>query len=75
MENGRPLWQLVTFFVLVPPIMAFLVRLMSHGWANIVQSGNISEATRRRQRVEFWGLLVLLYLAVAFIFIYAHFRH
>ena len=53
MESASPLWQQALFFIFVPPLMALLIRALSRGWANIVQGGNISEATRKRQNWSF----------------------
>lgn len=45
-----------------PPVLAGLWWLMSRGWANAVQVGNVSETTRLRQRYGFWIVLGLLYV-------------
>lgn len=74
MESASPLWQQVLFFVLAPPIMAFLIRILSHGWASMVQGGHVSERTRKRQKLEFWGALIFMYIMLACIFAYAHLR-
>jgi hypothetical protein len=74
MEGARPLWQQVLFFVLAPPIMALLIRILSRGWANIVQGGDVSETTRDRQKMEFWGVLIFMYIMVGGIFLYADLR-
>jgi hypothetical protein len=74
MEGASPLWEQVVFFIFAPPLMALLIRVLSHGWASIVQSGKVSEATRKRQRVEFWVVLSFMYVMVFVIFVYAHLR-
>ena len=61
-HQAAPLWQLILSLIVGPPIMAFLWRLMSGGFATAVQGGTRSEKTVKRQRVEFWILLVVLYL-------------
>ncbi len=53
--------------------MAGLFRLMARGWARTVQGGKISPKTVRRQRIEFWGMLILMYFIVLGEFIYAGF--
>jgi hypothetical protein len=75
MTGTSPLWQQALFFALAPPIMALLIRLLSRGWANAIQGGNVSERTRKRQKLEFWGVLIFMYVMLACIFGYAHFRH
>lgn len=42
-----------------PPCIAGVWWLLSHGWGKTVQGGSVSERTKKRQRVEFWVLLVL----------------
>lgn len=75
MAEASPLWEQALFFLLAPPIMALLIRLLSRGWANIVRGGNVSEKTIKRQRVEFWIVLIFMYVMLACIFGYAHLRH
>jgi hypothetical protein len=75
MAEASPLWQQAVFFLLAAPIMALLIRLLSRGWATIVQGGNVSEKTIKRQRLEFWVVLIFMYAMLACIFGYAHLRH
>ena len=70
-----PLWQRVLFLLLAPPIMAFLIRLISRGWANAVQGGAVSERTVKRQRIEFWVVLCFMYVMVLGIFVYGYLQH
>jgi len=72
MQGASPLWEQVLIFVLGPPIMAVLIHLLSRGWATLVQGGKISERTRKRQRVEFWAVLCIMYVMGFGIFLYAH---
>lgn len=51
--------------------MAILFRFMARGWAMTVQGGTVSEKTQKRQRIEFWGMLISMYLLVWGMFIYA----
>lgn len=74
MAEANPLWQQVLFFLIAPLIMALLIRLLSRGWASIIQGGNVSERTARRQQIEFWAVLAFMYVMLACIFGYAHFR-
>ena len=75
MEGASPLWQQLLFFVLAPPIAAMAFSIMARGWANVVQSGDVSETTRKRQKLEFWVMLCFMYVMLFCIFLYAHFRH
>ena len=63
------MWVQLLIVVFLPPLGACLWRLMSRGWAMTVQGGRVSERTRRRQRIEFWVLLCVMYAGVAFIFV------
>jgi len=42
--------------------MASLIWLMSRGWAASVQGGGPSEETKRRQKLEFWIVLITMYI-------------
>jgi hypothetical protein len=42
--------------------MAGLIWLMSRGWAIGVQGGSASERTKVRQKIEFWMVLVAMYV-------------
>jgi hypothetical protein len=75
MAEASPLWQQALFFVLAPPIMALLIRVLSRGWANIVQGGNVSARTAKRQKLEFWGVLCFMYVMLFCIFVYGYLQH
>ncbi len=75
MKSASQLWQQALFFVLAPPIMALLIRVLSRGWAKIVQGGNVSEKTLKRQRLEFWVVLCFMYVMLFCIFVYGHLQH
>jgi hypothetical protein len=75
MAEASPLWERALFFLLAPPIMALLIRLLSRRWAYIVQGGNLSEKTVRRQRLEFVIVLCSMYVILACIFGYGYLRH
>jgi hypothetical protein len=51
--------------------MAALWWIVSRGWATTVQGGVVSERTKRRQKIEFWAVLILMYLVVFGMFLYA----
>ena len=62
--NGSttPLWEQLAIVFLGPPIMAFAWWLLSRGWGKAVQGGTVSEKTRHRQKLEFWFLLIVMYV-------------
>jgi hypothetical protein len=60
--NPTPLWEQVAIVLLGPPVMACAWWLLSRGWARAVQVGMASERTKRRQKFEFWGLLIIMYM-------------
>jgi uncharacterized membrane protein YbjE (DUF340 family) len=64
-------WEQVLISTAGPPIIAVLWRLRARGWARTVQGGTVSEKTERRQKKEFWILLVVLYAIVIGVFIYS----
>ncbi len=50
-----------------------LVRL-SRGWARTVQGGVVSDRTKRRQKFEFWSLLIVMYTVTLGMTLYARVR-
>ena len=50
--------------------MALLIRAGSRAWAHRVQGADLSEATKKRQKIEFWFVLGFMYLMLACIFAY-----
>jgi hypothetical protein len=61
-SGAAPIGEQLLAFLLTPPIMASLVWLMCRGWAHTVQGELVSNTTKKRQRFEFWFVLVVLYL-------------
>jgi hypothetical protein len=62
MQHGAaPLGEQIAILILGPPIMATLIWFMSRGWATSIQRGVASNKTKRRQKVEFWVVLVAMY--------------
>lgn len=57
-----PLWQIVCLDVFAPPIGTALWWLMSRGFASAVQGGQVKDNVKRRQRVEFFVLLIAAYV-------------
>ena len=72
--HAAPLWEQTLIFVLGPPIGACLWWIMSRGWASSVQGGNVSEQTKRRQKKEFWVVLLGCYLIATLEILYAWLR-
>ena len=60
--GAAPLWEQLAILIVGPPVMASLIWSLSRGWAKTVQGGTASEQTRARQRVEFWTLLIVMYV-------------
>jgi len=69
--GAAPLWEQLAFCLFAPPIMAIILRFMMKGWARTVQGATISERTQKRQRIEFWGVMILMYFVVFGELIYA----
>ncbi len=75
MRSGAlPLTQQILLDLVIPPLGAAAWSLMARGWAAIAQGGAISEQTKRRQKREFWGLLIAAYLLMFGITIYAQLK-
>jgi hypothetical protein len=72
--SALPLGEQLIIFLIGPPVMAVLWWLASRGFGTVAQGGEVSDRTKRRQRVEFWLLLLLMYLLGFGIFIYASLR-
>ncbi len=53
--------QSIAVAIFFPPCGAFAWWLLSRGWAKIVQGGDVSERTKKRQRYEFWILMIAAY--------------
>jgi hypothetical protein len=73
MQQASPLWVQMLTLIFGPPVMACLVWLLSRGWAMGVQGGRVSEKTKRRQKIEFWSVLIGLYILGFGIALYAQF--
>ncbi len=69
--GAAPLGEQLAILLLGPPIMAALICFMSRGWALSVQGGVASDRTKRRQKVEFWMVLVAMYAIGAGMALYA----
>lgn len=60
--SAAPIGEQLLIFTIGPPIMASLIWMMSRGWAHTVQGALISDRTRKRQKIEFWVVLIVMYL-------------
>jgi hypothetical protein len=68
--GALPIGEQILLDLLVPPIGTCLWWAMARGWATTVQSGSISEATKRRQKWEFLIIMALAYLLMLGITLY-----
>jgi bacteriorhodopsin len=68
-----PLTEQVLLDVVAPPVATCLWWLMARGWAASVQGGEVSSTTKKRQKWEFFAILIAGYLLVFGITIYGHF--
>ncbi len=64
LENIR-MSQAVVVLIVFPPIGACVWWLLSRAWARTVEGGIVSERTVKRQRAEFWVVLVAAYAVMA----------
>lgn len=71
--GALPLYEQILFDVLVPPIGTTIWWLMSRGWVSTVQRGEVSETTKKRQKAEFWIILIVVYILMFGITIYGQF--
>ena len=55
-----------------PPIFTALWWVMSRGWALGVQGGSVSDKTKKRQRIEFFVVLAVVYAIGIGMSIYVH---
>jgi hypothetical protein len=69
--GALPISQIILLDLIAPPIAALLWQIMSRGWAGVIQLGNVSQETKRRQNLGFWIVLVLGYVVMFGITIYA----
>jgi len=60
--GAAPIGEQLAILIAGPPLMASLIWLMSRGWATSVQTGTVSKRTKRRQKLEFWIVLVAMYV-------------
>lgn len=69
--GALPISQQILLDLIAPPVLAAVWRFKASGWARAVQGGKVSEETRDRQRMEFWVVLILSYLVMFGVTLYA----
>jgi hypothetical protein len=69
--DAAPVWEQILISVVGPPVIATLWRFRARGWARTVQGGTVSVKTERRQKTEFWILLIVLYAIMIGVFMYS----
>ncbi len=69
-----PIGRVILLDILVPPIGTCLWWIMARGWASLVQLGKPSETTKRRQKWEFWAILIAVYVLMFGITLYGLLR-
>ena len=74
-RQAAPLWGQILIVLFAPPILAFVFKAMSRGWAETIQGQNVSKQTKSRQKDEFWILLWVLYAGMLAIFSYGSWLH
>ncbi len=70
-SDVAPLGQQILVVLFGPPVMAALIWVLSRGWAAGIQAGNISDATKQRQKLLFWYLLFFFYVILIAMYSYA----
>jgi hypothetical protein len=56
--------ETIGLLIIFPWVGAFIWLLLSQGWARTVQGGEISQQTRKRQRIGFWVVVVTTYFVM-----------
>jgi hypothetical protein len=64
MNTQMPFVQQILLDLVAPPILTCIWWLFSRGWAGAVQGGKISDRTKSRQRIRFWIVLAIIYVAM-----------
>jgi len=72
--NAAPLWEQILILAVGPPIMTIFWWLAARAWAGAVQGGTVSDRTKRRQKVEFYVILILMYAVGGGMALYAWLR-
>lgn len=72
--SATPLWEQLAIVLIGPLVMASIWWLISRGWATNVQEKTVSARTKRRQKIEFWVLIALMYATTIGMLLYALFR-
>jgi hypothetical protein len=72
--GAAPLWEQLIILIFGPPIMAAFWWIAARGWALTVQGGTASPKTRGRQKVEFYVVLIVMYVVGLGMALYARLR-
>jgi hypothetical protein len=75
MTAAGPIPEQIAFVLLLPPIVTLIWWTLARGWAYSVQGSDVSERTKKRQKWEFWVMLILIYGIVIVIAILAHLKN
>ncbi len=62
MRHAVPDWEFALLLLFVPPVGAIIWKVLAFGWAAAVQGGTLSTETKKRQKFEFWSILIALYI-------------
>jgi len=69
---AAPLSEQIFYDLIIPPVGTAIWWLLSRGWAATVQGGSVSETTKRRQKIEFFVILIAAYVLMFSITIYGN---
>lgn len=70
--GALPIAQQIIVLVVGPPVMAGMWWALSRGWAGLVQGGDVSGITKKRQKWEFWIILAAMYVLGFGLALYAY---
>jgi hypothetical protein len=70
--GSLPIGQMIALDIVGPPIGTCIWWLIARGWAGAVQGQSVSRTTRKRQKWEFWVILVVAYLLMFGITLYGY---
>lgn len=70
-----PIPEQIAILLFGPPITAIVWSFLARGWAYSIQGGKVSERTKKRQKWEFWILLIIMYVICIVVAILAHLKN
>jgi len=71
--GAHPIGEQILVDLLVPPIGACVWWVMARGWGITVQSRDVTDDTKKRQKLEFWLVLGIVSVLMFGITIYGYF--